>query len=77
MKDAQPAAPKFSIGQNVAYYDHHNRAQIGLVRRIEATWDDGFAPYLIYTISHPTYRGQKIYCEESKLRVTIRKVQQS
>lgn len=68
-----PAAPKFAIGEEVLYRDHHGRVQGGRVFAIVARWDrwhggTGIAsPSVLYTVEHPTYRNNRIYLNEAAL----------
>lgn len=64
-----PVAPKFSIGQVVAYLDHHGRAQEGAVLSAEAHWDRiyGEKPTVGYTVRHPTYKNRWIHLGERDL----------
>lgn len=63
------AAPKYAIGERVRYLDQHDRQQTGEVYRIEASWTSytEMDPLIIYTISHPTYRNNRMHCAESNI----------
>lgn len=59
-----PAAPEYGIGQVVNYVDRHGRHQRGEVNRIEGhwpSWSPDRPPLIIYTLSHPSYRGQRMH----------------
>jgi hypothetical protein len=63
-KEAQmavSATPEYSIGDTVAYVDHHGRLQSGEVRAIEARWWRGVEPHITYDLWHPTYRNNRFY----------------
>ena len=64
---AEPVAPKFRIGQKVAYFDRQGRRQEGLVRAISAEWGgyrrDGSCNVGL-TVTHPTYLNNRIYIGE-------------
>ncbi len=65
------SVPKYARGQIVRYADRQGRPQRGRVLNIEAHWPGyskaGQAPYLIYTVEHPTYRNGRMYASENDL----------
>jgi hypothetical protein len=68
MSKAQALKPKYNVGETVAYVDRHDRMQTGTVRHIEGKWTQWGSAYLIYTITHPTYRNGRIYCGEDVIQ---------
>lgn len=65
---APVAKPKYKIGDDVLYRDHQKRLQTGIVKRIEASWSDcKDDPLIIYTLTHPTYRGNRHYASEARI----------
>lgn len=69
------AGPMYHRGQQVRYVDHHKRPQSGEVRSVEAHWpgysEAGAAPYLIYRVTHPTYRNGETTCLEDAIRYAL------
>lgn len=58
----KPAIPEYALGDRVLYRDHQGRVQTGTVLSIRARWDgSGFDPFIIYTVSHPTYANRRHY----------------
>lgn len=73
MAREQSAMPRFEIGDTVRYQDHHGREQLGSVLRIEATWTaNGDAPWISYTLTHPTYRKRRTYAAEKNMTLFAR-----
>ena len=67
MSIAKIAQPLFNVGTRVGYYDRQHRWQVGTVRRIEASWHSpGEKPFIVYTVSHPTYRNGLFYTSNIK-----------
>lgn len=60
------ALPRYQIGERVHYLDHQTRQQTGEVARVEASWASYMKgrPLIIYTVSHPTYRNNRMYIGE-------------
>ena len=63
------AAPKYKIGDNVVYRDHHNRTQTGMVKSIRADWLPwgNSVPLIVYSLEHPTYARQNHYGSEADI----------
>lgn len=62
------AIPKYAIGDEVVYEDHHRRLQNGKIISIEANWSNWSGkrgaeaePHVTYTLHHPTYRNNRYY----------------
>lgn len=71
------ARPLYAIDQAVVYLDHHKRVQTGRVRRIEASWDSWSPePLIVYTVSHPTYRNNRMHIAEDGIRYAAREADQ-
>lgn len=70
----EPAAPAYALGQRVEYVDRHERPQIGEVLAIEASWrfKTGRAPLIVYTLSHPSYAGRRMYATADQIRGAAR-----
>lgn len=68
MSKGQALQPKYDVGTRVIYTDRHGRTQSGVVRDIEGNWC-GYrqGAYLLYRLSHPTYRDGNFYCKEDEI----------
>lgn len=65
---AIPAVPTYKVDDTVRYVDRQHRQQTGVVKRIEASWNSPERPPLIvYSVSHPTYRDNRIYITDSDI----------
>lgn len=62
------AAPKHAVGQTIIYEDYQGRLQKGEVLRIEAHWYNTGDPLIIYTVYHPTYRNNRHYAGEDRVK---------
>lgn len=65
------ATPAYARGQKVRYRDHHDRLHVGAVLSVDARWPGwakaGEAPYLVYSVSHPSYRNNRINIGEQEI----------
>lgn len=61
--------PSKEVGDVVEYVDREGRGQTGTVERIESYWSvRGREPLIVYTVSHPTYRGRRFYTTDESFR---------
>lgn len=76
MSDArQIAAPVVAVGDEVDYNDRNNRVQGNAkVLGITAYWTCvGSAPFIIYEVTHPTYRNGRAYIRQGDIIPRIEK----
>lgn len=76
MTDArQIAAPILAVGDEVDYNDRNNRVQGNAkVLGITAYWTPvGCAPFVIYEVTHPTYRNRRAYIGQGDIIPRITK----
>jgi hypothetical protein len=52
--------PQYAVGTAVEYIDRQDRRQVGKVRSIEGKWHT-FDTYLIYTLTHPSYKNGQFH----------------
>lgn len=69
---AEPAIPRFSVGQMVQYRDRQNRLCVGKVLSIEAKWPKWSRqanknPLITMAVEHPTYRDRRIYINQDEV----------
>jgi len=65
--------PKYEIGKEVYYVDHHDRPQTGKVQRIDGHWTGQGSAYLVYTLDHPTYKNKVCYRAEENILSPLRR----
>lgn len=70
------AQPKYARGETVMYVDQHGRVQTGTVTYIQANWPGhstaGAKPYCVYTLTHPTYRNNRMYAGDDDIRYALK-----
>lgn len=63
--------PKYARGQTVEYVDHHGRVQTGIVTSIEGHWTSYGSAYVVYDVTHPSYRGWHMYVSDNDIRRAV------
>lgn len=63
--------PRYSIGQEVTYLDRHKRKQAGVVQHVEGYWTNWGTAFLVYWVSHPSYRGGRHSVSEDELQAAL------
>lgn len=75
------AQPKYARGETVVYTDQHGRQQTGAVTSIEANWPSyraaGEKPFFVYTLTHPTYRNNRMHAGDEDIHFVLKSEQPS